>query len=137
VRTLPPKMNTMLRIGALLGLLALPSSSCALKGGTGSGGSSSTVLTAEEIDQDLVTTAYEAIQRYRPQWLWTRATPTPYNPHPTPPQAYLDGVRLEGVSELRSVRAAAVESIRYLSPTDATNRFGTDHMGGAILVTTR
>jgi hypothetical protein len=35
------------------------------------------------------------------------------------------------------VRAAAVESIRYLSPTDATNRFGTDHMGGAILVTTR
>lgn len=117
-----------------LALLLLPS--CAIKEEAGSR-RSTRVLTAEEIAEAPVTTAYEAVSRYRPQWLRTRSSPTPTNPNPSPPVVYLDGVRLGGLSELERISAGVVERMEYLYPNDATNRFGTGHTGGAILVTTR
>jgi hypothetical protein len=53
------------------------------------------------------------------------------------PVVYLDGVRVGTLDELRRLRADAVAEMEYLSPSDATNRFGTNHDTGAILVTTR
>jgi hypothetical protein len=50
---------------------------------------------------------------------------------------YLDGVRVGGLDELRRLRADTVALMEYMSPSDATNRFGTNHDYGAILVTTR
>jgi hypothetical protein len=84
-----------------------------------------------------VLTAYEAVHRHRPQWLRTRSSPTPTNPNISPAMVYLDGVRLGDVFELRQIGAQVVERMEYLTPSEATNRFGTNHTGGAILVTTR
>ena len=109
---------------------------CAATQGTGPR-SSARVLTADEIDEVAVTTAYEAVERYRPQWLYTRASPTRYNLDTSPPVLYLDGIRLDNFRELERIRAEVVERMEYLSPSDATNRFGTNHSGGAILITTR
>lgn len=99
---------------------------------------SARVLLAEEIaEAGVVTTAAEAIRQLRPQWLNTRSTPTMTNPDGSPPVVYVDGLRADGIRELERIRATQVERMQYLSPSDATNRFGTDHIGGAILITTR
>lgn len=121
---------------ALIVLLALLLPACAMKQDTGPRRSTN-VLTADEIADLPVTTALEAVERARPQWLRTRSSPTFESPEPAYPVLYLDGVRMGGVSELRTVDSDSVERMEYLHPSDATNRFGTDHTGGAILVTTR
>ena len=84
-----------------------------------------------------VITAWEAVQLGRPQWLRLRAAPTFDSPRPAEPVVYLDGIRVGNLDELRRLRAVVVERMEYLSPSDATNRFGTNHEGGTILVTTR
>lgn len=109
---------------------------CAATQGTGSR-RSSRVLTADEIAEMVVTTAYDAVQQYRTHWLHSRAAPTFSNPNASPPVLYLDGIRMDDISELGRIRADVVERMEYLSPSEATNRFGTNHNGGAILVTTR
>lgn len=98
---------------------------------------STNVITAEEIAGVTVNTAAEAIQRLRPQWLNTRSSPTMTNPDGEPPAVYVDGLRMEGIRELERIRAVQVQEIRFMRASDATNRFGTGHTGGAILVTTR
>jgi len=47
---------------------------------------------------------------------------------------YLDDVRLGEVTTMRNVTAMSVKEIRYLSATDATQRWGTGHGSGAIQV---
>lgn len=110
--------------------------SCAATAGGGPSRSAGT-LRADEIAEAGVLTAHEAIERLRPQWLHTRSSPTSSNPDGSPPTLYVDGIRSNGIRELERIRASVVEEMRFLSPTDATNRFGTDHTGGAILITTR
>lgn len=120
--------------------LALVLGSCAT-GGAGSRGSGNR-LTADEIAEGTALTAYEAVQYARPQWLRPRSlragsTPAMGGSDRAGPVVYLDGVRVGTVDELRRLRADVVAVIEYLSPSDATNRFGTNHDTGAILVTTR
>jgi len=95
------------------------------------------VLLADEIAEVAVTTAYEAIRKCRPQWLHTRASPTFANLDSSPPALYLDGIRLDDFRQLAQLRSEMVERMEYMNPSDATQRFGTNHSGGAILVTTR
>ena len=115
-------------------------SSCATSGSAGSRGSANT-LTAEEIAEVEALTAYEAVQYARPLWLRPRALHAGATPamgsERAGPMVYLDGVRVGTADELRRLRADRVVVMEYLSPSDATNRFGTNHESGAILVTTR
>ena len=116
--------------------LALLATSCAMKQ-DGGPRRSVRVLTAEEIAELPATTAMEAVRRARPQWLRPRSSPTMENPAPAMPVLYMDGVRMGDLSQMETVRAEEVEQMEYLYPSEATNRFGTGHQGGAILVTTR
>ena len=121
-------------------VLALVLSSCAT-GGSGSSRSSGNTLTAEEIAEVNALTAYEVVELARPRWLTPRtlragATPSMGSDRGGP-AVYLDGVRVGTLEELRRVRADRVALMEYMSPSDATNRFGTNHDAGAILVTTR
>jgi hypothetical protein len=50
---------------------------------------------------------------------------------------YIDGIHRGYVSELVSIRANAIERMRFLSGREATARFGTNHTDGAVLVTLR
>jgi hypothetical protein len=118
----------------LLFCVVLGLSACATTQGSGPR-RSSTVLMAEEIGELAVTTAYEAVQMARPRWLNVRANPAQGSP--AAPVVYSDGIRVGNLDELRRIRATVVIRMEFLSPSDATNRFGTNHTGGAILVTTR
>lgn len=74
---------------------------------------------------------FHALERCRPRFL----RPWPECPHP--PVAYLDGTRLADLSALGGVPTASVVEVRYLPGSEATTRFGTGHIGGAVVVRTR
>jgi len=132
------KKHALLPLFLLLPALTL--NGCATSGSTGSRGSGNK-LTADEIAEVSALTAYEAVEYARPQWLRPRrlragATPSMGSDR-AGPVVYLDGVRVGTSEELRRLRADVLAEMEYLSPSDATNRFGTNHDAGAILVTTR
>ncbi len=111
---------------------------CASTNGTRATRRSSRVITADEIATSSAKNAYEAIQLLRPQWLTRRSgVATPSTLAAIEPVAYVNGMKLGGLRTLQTVHVLDIREIRYLSPTDATTRFGTNHMGGAILITTR
>ena len=116
-------------------VLLFAAAACAVKSDTGSARSTD-VLTAEELREVPVTSVYDAIRRLRPNWLRVRSAPTAGNPVPERPVVYVDGVRAGSVGILRDMRREHVVRIEYLDPNDATNRYGTGHTGGALLVAT-
>jgi len=78
--------------------------------------------------------AYSTIQRLRPHWL--RARHTSLTQDAEVAQVYVDGIRLGLVEVLREIPLNTISYMEYLDGITATQRFGTDHGGGAILITT-
>ena len=93
-------------------------------------------ITRAELDSEAFTSAYHAVERLRRSWLRSQGGRTPTNPDPRP-WVYVDGVRLGSIQELYGISPEYVQTISLLSPTDATTRFGTGHVSGAIMVVTR
>ena len=108
---------------------------CATSGGGGPR-RSARIITAEEIAGTSAITAADAIRQLRPQWLNMRGAPSTSSPTGEPAVIYVDRMR-EDSGTLQRLRASDIQRMEYLSPTDASNRFGTNHGGGAILVTTK
>ncbi len=96
---------------------------------------SNNVITREELSALEVTTAYEAVERLRPHFLRGRGPTSIRNTQVTRPVVFVGGVRAGGPEALYRVLLTQVYEIRFLNAADATTRFGTDHAGGAILVT--
>jgi hypothetical protein len=94
------------------------------------------VITAAEIaERSDLQNAYEAVQRLRSAWLRTRDIGTPTR-GPAPIVVYIDGIKANALDDLRNIPVSMVVEMQKLSASDATTRYGTDHMSGAILVTT-
>ena len=93
------------------------------------------VITAEEIAATNVATAFEVVERLRPQFLRTRGPSSALLE--TRITVFQDNMNLGGIDMLRQIRAADVQEIRYLSASDATTRFGSGHPAGAIVVTSK
>jgi hypothetical protein len=85
------------------------------------------LITREEISASPVTTAYEAVERLRPEFL-----------RPTRggglPRVYINDSSSGGVEILRSIRADNVLEIRFLDAVAANLRFGLNNSNGAITV---
>jgi len=98
-------------------------------GGDGTPRASRDRIVAEELAPLQQLNAFEVVQRLRPAWLRIRAGNLP--------AVVLDGTPLEGGTEtLRTYRVGEIRELRYLSPADATMRFGTGYPAGAILIIT-
>jgi hypothetical protein len=98
------------------------------------------LITQEEIRERVPEgrSAYEVIQQLRPHFLRERSTGT-MSPgaQRDPIRVYIDGVQSAVASvSLRDVRSDQVIDIKYMNGSDATTRFGTGHMNGAIMVAT-
>jgi hypothetical protein len=50
---------------------------------------------------------------------------------------YTDEVKIGDVNQLRNVPASQVKEIRFISATDATQRWGTGHGSGVIQIVTK
>lgn len=138
-------MRRVLLCAALPFLVA----ACASSGSAGGGGGGSTI-TAEEIAAvDGAQNAYDVVQRLRPRFLRSRGTSSMRSAGPEGTSAaaptgsqftavvYVDGVRMGGPEALRNVPSTILQSITYVSGTDATTRYGTGHGGGVIEVVTK
>lgn len=103
-----------------------------------------------ELEQTPATTAYEAIQTLRPQWLLTRGTQQfretgsggsdgrslTIVPGETTLRVYVDNAYLGDVDSLKMLQVATIRSIRRLDAPEATIRWGAGHTHGAIVVET-
>ena len=85
-------------------------------------------------------TAWEAVERLNRRWLRSQrgASFTPdrgvvYNY----PKVVVDGISRNELEELRRISTESIENMRFISAADATTKYGTGFMGGAIEVTTR
>lgn len=119
---------------ALLILLAVASCTTTSNAPGGSRSGSGPIM-RDALDGSSFLSAHNAIERLRPAWLRARGAPTFTDPDPYP-LVYVDGVRRGEIDELRFIAADDVETIRHLSPNDATTLYGTGHGAGVILVTT-
>jgi hypothetical protein len=101
------------------------------------------LISVEEIEsiREVVPTAYDVVQRLRPQYLRSRGATSFGNAAGgrTTPYARIvvDGVPQGDLSVLRQISAMVVKEIEYLDSKDASIRWGTGYDGGAILVRTR
>jgi hypothetical protein len=145
----------------LLALVAAIVAACATGPGAGDAAPrsvrQSNVITAEDIQRAARSQhAYDLIRELRPQWLRSRGVqslggptgsgaPSPVAPREREPTGamvfsaavYVNGARA-GTSEiLRQILARDLQEARYLNATEASARFGTDHHGGAIMLTLR
>ena len=128
----PSRHQIILTFVATFGLTAL--AGCASGGGGGERGPrrDPNLITAEELAPHAALNCREAIDRLRPRWLRGRGGATN-------PIVIQDGNRMGQASTvLEGIRAADVESLKFLSPADATMRYGTGVTdGGVIEVVTR
>lgn len=82
------------------------------------------LITAEEIATTNARNAQEAIERLRPRWLSRM-----------PLTVYVNDVYSS--MSLRDILTGEIETIELLSATDATTKYGTNHVRGAIVVRTK
>lgn len=94
------------------------------------GPSGSDRVTGRELLATGASDLHAALRLARPHFLRSRAA------RKDAPVLYVDGVRVGDLSYLRSLPVRDVAAVRALGRSDATTRFGTDHVGGALLVTT-
>ncbi len=94
------------------------------------------MITRADLDRTSYASAYHAIESLRPAWLYHQGNATISNPNPLP-IVYLDGVRSGDLEDLHLISADEVDTIARLSPADATTRWGTGHLAGAIDLRTR
>lgn len=93
-------------------------------------------ITAAEVKAATTTSdAYLLIQKLRPNWLRQRGVSSINNPSPR--VVYMDNMRLGGLGSLRQIPVASIERIRFLDSREATQRFGTGHVNGVILIFSR
>ena len=81
-------------------------------------------------------TTFEAVRALRPRWLLPRNMASLRNQQRHTPRVYVDGQFRGEIDELTRLAPHEVEEIRFMSASDATTRFGTNHIAGAIVVTT-
>jgi hypothetical protein len=121
---------------SILILLSAAAIACAPPSGTRSARDSN-VITRQELDASVARNAYDAVQNLRPTFLRSRGTQTFDPTVSTQAAVYLDGQRYGDITALKSMNVDAIEEIRYLNPSTATSKYGTNHTAGAIEVTTR
>jgi hypothetical protein len=94
-------------------------------------------ITAEELGTVQVSNVLDAIRTLRPDWLQPRGSRA--GGMTTMPGVIMDNTPISqnDVSHLATVPLETIEELRYLSASDATTRWGTGYVGGAIQVITK
>jgi hypothetical protein len=136
------RWRSMLALGVAASLAASLVTGCAANR-TSTPAMDPDVITTEQVLRSRATSAYDVIATIRPQMFTAHGAPTTRGQQPPTPgrQAlpvvvYIDNVKVGPVTELKALGKVDVKEIRYLSPRAATDRWGENHAGGVIFVTT-
>jgi hypothetical protein len=98
------------------------------------------VITEQEMSDPSVASgdALSAVRKLRPNFLQTRGTGSIQNKNAGSIHVSINNGPLLTLSDLSGMRATDVKEVRYISASDATQRFGTAAgTGGVLLVKTR
>ncbi len=114
--------------------LILCSSACASAREYRSTSESRDLITRAQLAENSASSAFEIIQRLRPQWLRLREEQSLDGPNDL--VVYVDNARMGGRESLRMIGVGAAEYIRFYNASAATLRWGAGHEYGAILVAT-
>jgi hypothetical protein len=84
---------------------------------------------------------YDLIASRKSNWLRPTMSRAPATTSSTgagnPVSVWLDGVRLGGAEQLRTIPLTMVMEARYLTPSEAQAALGLNNLGGAIVVVSR
>lgn len=120
-------------------LLALIASACVSSSGPQTGEmrrrSDANRLTREEVLDTNTSNVFEAIRQLRPNWLRKRGATSMHQQGDI--VVYLDNQPLGGPQMLQALPLTSVASLQFLDAASATQRWGTGHVHGAILVSTQ
>jgi hypothetical protein len=94
-------------------------------------------ITAEQVREVVpqYSTAYGIVETLRPLWLRKRGRTSIANESAV--AVYVDGARYGPPASLRDIPASSVDAMRFLPSAEATNRYGTGHVHGIIMVYTK
>lgn len=94
------------------------------------------LISQEEIQEQPSGTAYDAVQRLRPNWLRRRSTTFGSGGGGAVdlPRVFVDERDFGPLESLRDFNLDSVLEISYMSASDATTRYGTGYAGGVIHV---
>jgi hypothetical protein len=100
---------------------------------------SSTLITRDELLEPSISgaSALEAVRLLRPTFLTYRGANSIRDPSAGVVRASIDGGRVVPVDDLQSIRVLEVRSIRFLSASDATQRFGVAAGGSPVILVER
>ena len=93
------------------------------------------VLTQQEIEQSQSMTAYDMIRALRPRWLSERGVTSLRGSSPI--MLYVNENPVGTIERLRDYAPRDLREARFLDATQATQRFGTGHRSGAIMLSLR
>ena len=130
---IPSPHARFLAAAALLALSACAAQSAAPRAGT----RDANLITVDELETVNASNLFDAVNRLRPQFLRSRGVVSLQDPNPPTAVVYLDGQRVGGIDFLERMSPLGVISVRFMTPVDASSRYGFNHEGGAILVSTR
>ena len=83
------------------------------------------------------TTAWDLLSKIRPNFLRSRGPSSLRDLTPVTAVVYVNGSLYGKLESLKSLNAEDLREIEFIDASEATTRFGTDHVGGAILIRTR
>jgi hypothetical protein len=118
-----------------LALLLLLAAACGATSGGGGGGNPD-LITRAQIEELPEGTALTVVQRFRSAWLRPRSQGTFSGGGPDYAAVFVDEMRFGDINALSRISSANIESIQFISATDATTRYGTGYAGGIIRVNT-
>ena len=138
--------GTFARGGAVLCALLLAGCSSATGGSTITNSNPNLIL-REQILEMPDGSALDIVQRYRSGWLRPRSQGTVQGARLSDrsqvvitdsdtPIVFLDDVRYGEVESLARIPSTGIESMVFISATDATTRYGTGYTGGIIRINT-
>lgn len=115
---------------------AAPSTTAAATASSTPQRGNSTLIIQSEIEATRLETLYDVIERLRPNWFRTRGgrSEVSAGAQTSTIKVYLNRSPMGDLSSLRSIQANSVKQVQFLSASDATTQFGTNHDAGAILV---
>ena len=122
--------------GVILLCIVLLPGACYPGRATAGSGTSPDLIGNWELQELSDYTALDAIRRLRPAWLRVGSRPAvAVGRSSTQPRVHLNGVPLQSLEALEEIDASEVREMRFLNGPDASTRFGTGYMNGAILIT--
>lgn len=121
---LPKILFTALSFIAVLAIAACASTP---KEGGDNGKGDDNILSAAEIEQANVPTAYEAVDRRRRRWFRDLTGEGEVT-------VYMNNQKQGSKEYLREIPAQDIAYLEYLKGTDAVMRFGQEARGGAIII---